>query len=114
MLIPHTRSQNFAKKLSKELVLSDIIPLYRRLSTDDQDSVRLLTVQDLIAIAEVLDNDETKNYLLPSIRSAVVDKSWRVRYMVADHFVKVSAELSACTSAQLTFFPTLRHSSHQQ
>lgn len=47
-------------------------------------------MQDLIAIAEVLDNDETKNYLLPSIRSAVVDKSWRVRYMVADHFVKVS------------------------
>ncbi len=85
-------TQPFAKKLSKSLVVSDIIPLYRRLSTDDQDSVRLLTVQDLIAIAEVLDHDETKQYLLPSIRSAVVDKSWRVRYMVADHFVKVSAD----------------------
>ena len=83
-------AQPFAKNLSKEQVVSDIIPLYRKLSSDDQDSVRLLTVQDLIAIAEVLDNDETKNYLLPSIRAAVSDKSWRVRYMVADHFVKVS------------------------
>lgn len=52
--------------------------------------MRLLTVQDLIAIAEVLDHEEAKNYLLPSMRSAVQDKSWRVRYMVADHFVKVS------------------------
>lgn len=82
--------QPFAKNLSKELVISDIIPLYRKLSSDDQDSVRLLTVQDLIAIAEVLDHEETKNYLLPSIRSAVQDKSWRVRYMVADHFVKLA------------------------
>jgi serine/threonine-protein phosphatase 2A regulatory subunit A len=78
--------------LSKELVVSDIIPLYRKLSSDDQDSVRLLTAQDLIAIAEILDHEETKSYLLPSIRSAVSDKSWRVRYMVADHFVEVSGD----------------------
>lgn len=70
-----------------------MIPLYRKLSSDDQDSVRLLTAQDLIAIAEILDNEETKSYLLPSIRSAVSDKSWRVRYMVADHFVEVSGDL---------------------
>lgn len=82
---------SFAKNLSKELVVSDVIPLYRKLSTDDQDSVRLLTVQDLIAIAEVLDNAETKTYLLASIRGAVWDKSWRVRYMVADHFVKLAS-----------------------
>lgn len=67
-----------------------MIPLYRKLSSDDQDSVRLLTAQDLIAIAGILDHEETKSYLLPSIRSAVSDKSWRVRYMVADHFVEVN------------------------
>lgn len=72
-------------------MVADIIPLYRKLSTDDQDSVRLLTVQDLIAIAEILPNAETKTYLLGSIRQAVWDKSWRVRYMVADHFVKLAS-----------------------
>lgn len=72
--------------------MSDVIPLYRKLSSDDQDSVRLLTAQDLIAIAGILDHEETKSYLLPSIRSAVSDKSWRVRYMVADHFVEVGAQ----------------------
>ncbi|MCO5548504.1 hypothetical protein L7F22_001964 [Adiantum nelumboides] len=66
-------------------------PAFPQAFIDDQDSVRLLTVQDLISIAEVLDHDETKNYLLPSIRSAVSDKSWRVRYMVADHFVKLAS-----------------------
>ncbi len=50
----------FAKNLSKDLVVSDIIPLYRKLSSDDQDSVRLLTVQDLIAIAESLSHDESQ------------------------------------------------------
>lgn len=82
---------SFAKNLSKESVVTDVIPLYRKLSTDDQDSVRLLTVQDLIAIAEILPHSETKNYLLGSIRQAVWDKSWRVRYMVADHFVKLAS-----------------------
>lgn len=86
-----TCMQSFAKNLSKESVVIDIVPLYRKLSTDDQDSVRLLTVQDLISIAEILPHSETKIYLLVSIRQAVWDKSWRVRYMVADHFVKLAS-----------------------
>ncbi|KAE8191569.1 hypothetical protein CF336_g4808 [Tilletia laevis] len=36
----------------------------------------------------MLSNAESKNYLLHSIRDAVSDKSWRVRYMVADRYVK--------------------------
>ncbi|KAK0558114.1 protein phosphatase 2A structural subunit [Tilletia horrida] len=81
----------FAKNLPKDILISEIIPLYRKLSTDDQDSVRLLTVADLIAIAEMLSHAESKNYLLHSIRDAVADKSWRVRYMVADHYVKLAS-----------------------
>lgn len=63
------------------------MPLYRKLSTDDQDSVRLLTIPDLIAISANLSPEETKEHMLDSIRSAVADKSWRVRYMVANEFV---------------------------
>ncbi|KAK0533154.1 protein phosphatase 2A structural subunit [Tilletia horrida] len=81
----------FAKNLPKDVLISEVIPLYRKLSTDDQDSVRLLTVADLIAIAEMLSHAESKNYLLHSIRDAVSDKSWRVRYMVADHYVKLAS-----------------------
>ena len=75
--------------MAKEHVLADALPMYRKLSSDDQDSVRLLTVEDLIAIAEQLEPAEVKEQLLTQIRASVQDKSWRVRYMVANHFVKV-------------------------
>lgn len=68
-------------------VINDIIPLYRKLASDDQDSVRLLTIPDLIAIASGLSEAETKQHLLDTLRASVQDKSWRVRYMVANEFV---------------------------
>jgi serine/threonine-protein phosphatase 2A regulatory subunit A len=64
-----------------------MIPLYRKLASDDQDSVRLLTIPDLIALAQNLSPEEVKSNLLDSLRASVTDKSWRVRYMVANEFV---------------------------
>jgi serine/threonine-protein phosphatase 2A regulatory subunit A len=58
--------------------------------------VRLLTVQDLIAIAQQLEPSEVKQELLPQIRQSAADKSWRVRYMVANHFVEVSVLFCLC------------------
>lgn len=75
-------------------MISDALPIYTRLSTDDQDSVRLLTVEDLIAIAELLTPQQVKEYLLGSVRQSYQDKSWRVRYMAADHFVKVRPDIA--------------------
>lgn len=68
-----------------------MIPVFRKLASDDQDSVRLLTVDALIAIANALpDKNVCKQQLGPTMKSMVSDKSWRVRYMVADHFVKLA------------------------
>jgi serine/threonine-protein phosphatase 2A regulatory subunit A len=50
----------------------------------------LLTVTDLVAIAEELSPEESKAYFLQTLKSMVADKSWRVRYMIADNFVKAS------------------------
>ncbi|GMK56532.1 hypothetical protein CspeluHIS016_0303720 [Cutaneotrichosporon spelunceum] len=69
------------------LLITDLIPLYRRIAADDQDSVRLLTIPDLIAFASNLSHEETKEQLLEPLRASVSDKSWRVRYMVANEFV---------------------------
>ena len=74
----------------RNVLLSEIIPLYRKLATDDQDSVRLLTIPDLIALATSLSPDETREYLLEPLRASVTDKSWRVRYMVANEFVALA------------------------
>ena len=82
--------QSFAKNLSKQHVLSDGLNIYRRLQADDQDSVRLLTVEDLVVIAQQLSPAEVKEQLLKQIRQSVSDKAWRVRYMAANHFNAVS------------------------
>lgn len=81
--------QPLVKKFSKPHVLADGLAIYRKLQGDDQDSVRLLTVEDLIAIAEQLNPAEVKEQLLKQIRQTMTDKSWRVRYMAATHFNEV-------------------------
>ena len=75
--------------MKKEHVIAEALPIYRRLAADDQDSVRLLTIQDLIAIAQQMTPPEVKDHLLTQIRQALTDKSWRVRYMVSNNFVEV-------------------------
>ena len=81
----------FVKEMPAPVVMSDMIPLFQHLANDDQDSVRLLTVEVLIAIAEVVPKEQQSSHgvLLAALRSLFEDKSWRVRYMVADRFEKV-------------------------
>merc|ERR1712093_213039 len=46
----------------------------------------------LIAIAEVVPKEQQSSHgvLLTALRSLIDDKSWRVRYMVADRFEKIA------------------------
>lgn len=81
--------------MSKTDAFSDGLPMYRRLAKDDQDSVRLLTVEDLIVLARHFTPGEVENHLLEHIRRSATDKSWRVRYMIASHFVEVSTYSSS-------------------
>ena len=48
--------------------------------------MRLLTVEDLVIIAQQLSPAEVKEQLLKQMRQSVTDKAWRVRYMAASHF----------------------------
>jgi serine/threonine-protein phosphatase 2A regulatory subunit A len=52
-----------------------------------------LTVEVLISIAEVVPKDQHSSHavLLTTLKSLIGDKSWRVRYMVANRFEKVTA-----------------------
>jgi serine/threonine-protein phosphatase 2A regulatory subunit A len=81
----------FIKAMPPSIVIEEMIPLFQHLAADDQDSVRLLTVDILIAIAEAVPKEQQSSHgvLLTALRSLFEDKSWRVRYMVADRFEKV-------------------------
>ncbi len=70
-------------------------------ATDEQDSVRFLSIDILISIAEVLSNgpggisEEQNHELLESAISLATDQSWRVRYVVADRFAKLASILKS-------------------
>lgn len=50
-------------------------------------------MESCAAIAGVLKGEEKKNLLLAAVRSLYADKSWRVRYVVAEKFVKLAEAL---------------------
>ncbi|PSK60214.1 protein phosphatase PP2A regulatory subunit A [Elsinoe australis] len=87
-----TNMAKFVKTMTPQIVIEQMIPLFQHLASDDQDSVRLLTVEVLIAIAEVVPKEQQSSHgvLLTALRSLFEDKSWRVRYMVADKFEKIA------------------------
>ncbi|KAL1971114.1 hypothetical protein VTN77DRAFT_65 [Rasamsonia byssochlamydoides] len=82
----------FVKELTTPVIIDEMIPLFQYLTSDDQDSVRLLTVEILISIAEEIPKEQQSSHgvLLTSLRNLFQDKSWRVRYMVADKFEKMA------------------------
>ena len=63
--------------------------------------MRLLTVEDLVVIAQQLSPGEVKEQLLKQIRQSVSDKAWRVRYMAANHFNAVSRLATTNSSSKL-------------
>ena len=90
-----TNMAKFVRAMPADIVIEQMIPLFQHLANDDQDSVRLLTVEVLIAVAEVIPKEQQSSHgvLLSSLRSLFEDKSWRVRYMVADKFEKVCVDM---------------------
>ncbi|KAF1350955.1 protein phosphatase PP2A regulatory subunit A [Delphinella strobiligena] len=82
----------FLRAMPPAVVIDEMIPLFQHLAADDQDSVRLLTVEVLVAIAEVVPKEQQSSHgvLLTALRTLFEDKSWRVRYMVADKFEKIA------------------------
>ncbi|XP_066229494.1 serine/threonine-protein phosphatase 2A 65 kDa regulatory subunit A beta isoform isoform X2 [Saccopteryx leptura] len=81
-------------------VKAEIRQHFRSLCSDDtpMDSVRLLAVEACVSIAQVLPWDDLEVLVMPTLRQAVEDKSWRVRYMVADKF----SELQKAVGPKIT------------
>lgn len=86
---------NLASQMSREDVISYIIPLYKKLSTDCQDSVRLHTVPVYASIASILTPEEIGTHLLDMYLNFCEDKSWRIRYMVAANYISLAKSLKS-------------------
>lgn len=55
--------------------------------------MRLLAVEACVSIATLLPQEDLETLVMPTLRQAAEDKSWRVRYMVADKFSEVSRHI---------------------
>jgi serine/threonine-protein phosphatase 2A regulatory subunit A len=76
----------------------EIYSMFKAQVGDDQDSVRLLSVNVLIAKAEKLKrqgNSQHTSSLIEFALALLHDPSWRVRYMCADRFEKLAESLTS-------------------
>ncbi|CAI7839034.1 unnamed protein product [Closterium sp. NIES-54] len=74
----------FAATVEPQFLKLDILEFFKDLTNDDQDSVRLLAVEGCAAVGKLLEKKDCISSILPVILSFAQDKSWRVRYMVAN------------------------------
>jgi len=79
----------FAQVLEPEFLKSEVIAFWSSLAADEQDSVRLLTVESCVSIATLLPQEDLEQQIMPILKNAAEDKSWRVRYMVADKLTEL-------------------------
>lgn len=80
----------FAASVEKEHLVSNLVTHFKTLSADDQDSVRLLAIENCATMSQLLSEDENKLYVLPMVRESVDDRSWRVRNAIAREFANIS------------------------
>jgi len=71
--------------LMNESMLTELMESFEKLAKDEQDSVRLLAIQNCIALGRLKGSPEWHAQIIPIVKACAEDKSWRVRYMVADH-----------------------------
>jgi serine/threonine-protein phosphatase 2A regulatory subunit A len=79
----------FAATVEPLYLKSDIMTFFRDLTQDDQDSVRLLAVEGCATLGKLLEPADCVAQVLPVIVGFSQDKSWRVRYMVANQLYEL-------------------------
>ncbi|TKA75638.1 hypothetical protein B0A49_02327 [Cryomyces minteri] len=96
----------FVKEMPATLVIEEMIPLFNHLASDEQDSVRLLTVDILIAIAEVVPKEQQSSHGI----AKAVDEEVISRDLVPA-FVKLlkdsEAEVKSAIAGQISGFCAL-------
>ena len=87
----------FAAVCEPSVVREHLVPLFTGLSNDKQDSVKLLAVENCIAISKRCQEDK-EQVVLPVVLNLASDNSYRVRWSVASHM----AALGEVFGAQVT------------
>ncbi|GMF65037.1 unnamed protein product [Phytophthora lilii] len=87
----------FASVMDGPSASSEMLPLFLALATDRQDSVRIHTIDNAVALARLVPADVLPAQVLPTIFDTARDGSWRVRWSVANRFPEICEALNAET-----------------
>ena len=79
-LIPHTGD-------------SELLNIFARFFRDEQDSVKMYCIDSCVEFSQKLTPQKVTGYILPYVRSLANDRSWRIRYQVADRMVDLAVAL---------------------
>jgi serine/threonine-protein phosphatase 2A regulatory subunit A len=81
-------------KLCPKVPEKDLLNVFVKLQKDEQDSVRMHGVESCILFAQKLSPTMATTHLVPIIQNFAEDKSWRIRYVVADRILDLANELT--------------------
>mmetsp|Transcript_31456 Transcript_31456/g.91987 ORF Transcript_31456/g.91987 Transcript_31456/m.91987 type:complete len:596 (+) Transcript_31456:44-1831(+) len=73
-----------AEVLDQDSMLDGLLQAFEKLAKDEQDSVRILAVKNCIALGKLRNTPDWQNQIIPIMKACAEDKSWRVRYMMAE------------------------------
>jgi len=103
-LIRSGKSQGPVSDENKRLVTYEMVPIFQALSSDEQDSVRLLAVSSAGSVGCGLAREpgDTAEVVLPVVRGGCADMSWRVRHNLAKVFSTVAGSLGFNSSKHVS------------
>lgn len=82
-------------KMDGASATTDLLPLFLTLSQDRQDSVRIHSIDNAVALARLISPETVANQVLPVIFETARDGSWRVRWSVANRFPEIGETIGA-------------------
>lgn len=95
--------------VNKDTLTLEIFNHFKNLTNDDSDSVRIITIESLIELAKVFNDDDNKTYVIPLIIQMTGDKSWRVKHHLAKWFAELAKAVGKdiADNSLISIFSTL-------
>jgi len=93
---------------SQSFIATDLLPVFLQLTSDDQDSVRLIAVEACTPLGKVLPISIATSDILPVLQRFSEDKSWRVRWNVAQQIPELSETLGSTIMLQYLLEPYIK------
>lgn len=79
-------------KLTPKVSETEILNILNKVFKDEQDSVRMHGIECCVSFATHMSPAKISS-LLPFIKKFAEDRSWRIRYMVADKIMELAKGL---------------------